>query len=107
MRGRKKGAGETAGLEKQALEKQALEKQALEKQALEDQMVGSAARRWLGPAVFFSAVRGSALVGPGSAPARAQDDDSSSSISALPTLTGPDESTHAADYVRKPTDPPA
>ena len=36
----------------------------------------------------------------------AAQDEGADSISALPTPSGPDESTPAADYVRKPTDPP-
>src|SRR6185369_1089576 len=70
-----------------------------------DQMLGSAVRMWLRPAIFFSAVFGSAVISPASVSASTQDD-GPDSISALPTPSGPDESTPAADYVRKPTDPP-
>ena len=67
-------------------------------------MLGSAVRMWLRPAIFFSAFCGSAFIC--SAASASPRDDGPDSISALPAPTGPDESTPAADYVRKPTDPP-
>ena len=66
-------------------------------------MLGRGVRVWLRPAIFFSAVCGSAAICSASAYAQ---DEGPDSISALPTPNGPDESTPAADYVRRPTDPP-
>ena len=67
-------------------------------------VLGSPVRMWLRPAIFFGAIWGSAVMSyPGSASAEEQ---GSNSISALPTPSGPDESSRSADYVRKPTDPP-
>jgi len=66
-------------------------------------MLGRAVRKWLRPAIFFGAVCGIAIFSPPRAQAQ---DEGPDSISALPTPTGPDDSTAAADYVRKPTDPP-
>src|ERR1700689_4521624 len=70
---------------------------------VEDQMLGRAVRVCLQPAIFVSAVLAGGVFFPPTAHAQ---DDSPSSISALPTSTGPDESTSSSDYVRKPTDPP-
>jgi hypothetical protein len=66
-------------------------------------MFGRAERVWLRPAIFFGAVCGIAIFSPPRASAQSEGSDS---ISALPTPSGPDESSPAADYVRKPTDPP-
>jgi len=66
-------------------------------------MLGRAERMWLRPAIFFGAVCGIAIVCP---PRGFAQSEGSDSISALPTPSGPDDSTPAADYVRKPTDPP-